>query len=227
MTGRTISVRAQWALHGKVLDDEGYRVIASSIGDLSRANFADALGRFTIGALDIFMPALLKPGPRRLLHAIGADLRPLRPDMPPVIAGGKTLPAGYRPAGKQAIRVDMAEKLFRAAHERRAVAKGRRFAFDQALGASMGLTEESFARLMRDGGFYFARTRALPKEAHGPHAPPLWEWRAPRRDQPKDPRAGRRKGRPAGTRSAPAAEPPQLRPRAQPHPGLHAADRLG
>ena len=40
MTGRTISVRTQWALHGKVLDDEGYRVIACSNGDLSRANFA-------------------------------------------------------------------------------------------------------------------------------------------------------------------------------------------
>ncbi len=51
MTGKTISVRTQWALHGKVLDDEGYRVIACSNGDLSRANFADALGRFTLGQL--------------------------------------------------------------------------------------------------------------------------------------------------------------------------------
>lgn len=51
MTGRNISVRAQWALHGKVLDDEGYRVIACSNGDLSRANFTDALGRFTLGQL--------------------------------------------------------------------------------------------------------------------------------------------------------------------------------
>lgn len=45
-------VPIQWALHGKVLDDEGYHVIACSTGDLSRANFADALGRFTLGALD-------------------------------------------------------------------------------------------------------------------------------------------------------------------------------
>lgn len=52
MADRTIVVRAQWALHGKVLDDEGYQVIACSTGDLSKANFTDALGRFTLGALD-------------------------------------------------------------------------------------------------------------------------------------------------------------------------------
>lgn len=52
MTGTTIPVRAQWALHGKVLDDEGYQVIACSNGDLSKANFTDALGRFALGALD-------------------------------------------------------------------------------------------------------------------------------------------------------------------------------
>jgi hypothetical protein len=51
VTGKTISVRAQWALHGKVLDDEGYQVIACSNGDLSRANFTDAVGRFTLGQL--------------------------------------------------------------------------------------------------------------------------------------------------------------------------------
>ena len=51
MTVEAISVRAQWALHGKVLDDEGYQVVACSNGDLSRANFADALGRFTPGQL--------------------------------------------------------------------------------------------------------------------------------------------------------------------------------
>ncbi len=52
MTATPIPVRAQWALHGKVLDDEGYQVIACSTGDLSKANFTDALGRFALGALD-------------------------------------------------------------------------------------------------------------------------------------------------------------------------------
>ena len=78
MTGKNISVRAQWALHGKVLDDEGYQVIACSHGDLSRANFADALGRFTLGALDTLpqvsvsylQPATSSPGGGYLALAI-------------------------------------------------------------------------------------------------------------------------------------------------------------
>jgi len=71
-------VRAQWALHGKVLDDEGYRVIACSNGDLSRANFADALGRFTLGQLaslpqasvSYLQPATRSPGGGYLALAI-------------------------------------------------------------------------------------------------------------------------------------------------------------
>ncbi|HEX3516271.1 MAG TPA: hypothetical protein VHT26_19960 [Trebonia sp.] len=78
MTGRIISVRAQWALHGKVLDDEGYQVIACSNGDLSRANFADALGRFTLGQLaslpqasvSYLQPATRSPGGGYLALAI-------------------------------------------------------------------------------------------------------------------------------------------------------------
>jgi ATP-dependent RNA helicase SUPV3L1/SUV3 len=152
----------------------------------------------TIGALDIFVPALLKPGPRRLLKAIGVDRRALSPGMAPVIEGDKSVPGGYRRAGKQAIRVDMAEKLFRAAHDARASAPDKRFALDTALGTSMGLVEASLAQLMRDAGFRPVPHRALPDGAHGPPAPRLWEWRAPRTDQGKDrskaSRQDRRKG---------------------------------
>jgi len=78
VTGKTISVRAEWALHGKVLDDEGYRVIACSNGDLSRANFADALGRFTLGqlaslpqvSLSYLQPATRSPGGGYLALAV-------------------------------------------------------------------------------------------------------------------------------------------------------------
>lgn len=74
----TVSVRTQWALHGKVLDDEGYQVIACSNGDLSRANFADALGRFTLGQLaslpqvsvSYLRPATRSPGDGYLALAI-------------------------------------------------------------------------------------------------------------------------------------------------------------
>jgi len=141
----------------------------------------------TIGALDVFVPALLKPAPRTLLLAIGADRRPLRERMEAVIESGREVPAGYRRAGNQAIRVDMAEKLFRAAHERRLVAGGRGFALDAALATSMGLTQDNLARLMRDAGFRPGQVRLLAEGAHGPPAPPLWSWRAPRRDStPQD-----------------------------------------
>ena len=137
----------------------------------------------TIGALDVFVPALLKPAPRRLLHAIGADPRPLRPGMEAVIPGSRILPAGYRRAGGQGIRVDLAEKLFRSAHEQRAAGGGRGFRFDPALATSMGLLPDNFRLLMRDAGFRPGHARPLPEAAFGPPAPVLWHWRAPRKDR--------------------------------------------
>jgi len=80
----------------------------------------------TFGALDIFARDMLKPAPRQLLHALGLDTRPLEPAMRSVLSeaqeGKGRLPAGYRPAGSQAIRVDMAEKILRAAFDTRAKA---------------------------------------------------------------------------------------------------------
>jgi ATP-dependent RNA helicase SUPV3L1/SUV3 len=152
----------------------------------------------TIGALDVFVPALLKPGPRSLLREVGADSRPVNPTMDAVMAGAKQLPAGYRRAGGQAIRVDMAEKLFRAAHERRARAGGRAFRFDPALATSMGLTADSLVRLMRDAGFRAGETRKLPEGAFGPAAPVLWSWRPPRKDRAPE----RGSPRPANTGGA-------------------------
>lgn len=137
----------------------------------------------TIGALDVFMPALLKPAPRRLLQAIGLDRRPLQPGMEAVIPGGRHVPAGYRRAGTQAIRVDLAEKLFRAAHEARAGAGTGGFRVDSALATSMGLLPDNAMRLMRDGGFRPGGVRLLPDGALGPPAPVLWNWRAPRKDR--------------------------------------------
>ncbi|WP_336979184.1 helicase-related protein [Altererythrobacter fulvus] len=149
----------------------------------------------TIGALDVFAPALLKPAPRRLLRAIGADNRAVQDNMAAVIEGARHLPAGYRHAGRHAIRLDMAEKLFRAAHEARAAASGKRFFIDLALPTSMGLTEESYARLMRDAGFRPVRHRALAEGAFGPPAPLMWDWRAPRTDHRGERQEEERRGR--------------------------------
>ena len=141
----------------------------------------------TIGALDVFVPALLKPGPRRVLHAVGIDQRPFNPGMEAVIASAGQLPAGYRRAGEQAIRLDMAEKLIRAAHDRRtrdaAQGNARSFPVDTALATSMGLTPDNFERLMGDAGFRGGRPVELTEGVFGPPPPRLWTWRPPRKDR--------------------------------------------
>ncbi len=152
----------------------------------------------TFGALDIFDAPLLKPAPRRLLHALGLDLRPVQEAMLSVLPEGSwakgRLPAGYRYAGTQAIRVDLAEKILRAAFEARAVVtaahpKQRNLAFrlDLSLAVSVGLEAENARRLLGSAGFRCDRARALTEGAFGPPAPDRWHWR-PRRPGEKDER---------------------------------------
>jgi ATP-dependent RNA helicase SUPV3L1/SUV3 len=135
----------------------------------------------TFGALDIFAPALLKPAARRALSELGIDRRPLEPAMLPVIADARHLPAGYRHAGTQAIRLDLAEKIFRAAHEARATGqKGdrrKRFTIDLALATSIGLTPDGIVRLLGQAGFRVQHARPLAEGKFGPPRPDLWEWR--------------------------------------------------
>lgn len=164
----------------------------------------------TIGSLDVFMPALLKPGPRRLLRDLGIDGREVREQMEAVIDGAKNLPAGYRRAGQQAIRVDMAEKLFRAAHELRARstddAGARGFPVNVALATSMGLSAENFRSLMKDAGFRQGQPVEMAEKMLGPPRPIPWTWRAPRKDRlatsrpPRNNKQG--KGRNAGSGKA-------------------------
>lgn len=136
----------------------------------------------TFGALDIFAPILLKPAPRQLLSALGVDRRPLQEAMLPVIPDQKKLPAGYRHAGSQAIRLDLAEKIFRAAHEARTKAdKQRKFRLDLALPISIGLEEKNAERLLGQAGFRVQRARPLAEGAFGPPRPDSWEWRPSRR----------------------------------------------
>jgi len=182
----------------------------------------------TFGALDIFAPALLKPAPRRLLHALGLDLRPLNEAMLPVLAEGAwakgRLPAGYRFAGSQAIRVDLAEKILRAAFDARGVVtaahpKQRNLAFrlDLALAVSIGLEMDNARRLLGSAGFRCDRARVLANGAFGPPAPDRWHWRPrrpgeavrddkrpDRRDSGKD---GRRDGRKDGEQSRGKGKP--------------------
>ena len=151
----------------------------------------------TFGALDIYSPLLLKPAPRQLLAALGIDRRPLQDAMLPVIPDAKKLPSGYRHAGTQAIRLDLAEKIFRAAHDARTKAGGkRRFALDLALPISIGLEEKNAERLLGQAGFRVQRARPLAEGAFGPPRPDQWEWRpAARRKQNQRPAPAQAKPR--------------------------------
>ncbi len=138
----------------------------------------------TFGALDIYAGPLLKPAPRRLLHALSLDKRPLQDMMLPVLAESKTIPAGYRLAGGQVIRVDLAEKILRAAFDSRAMAaktvtkeRNPRFRLSLALPISIGLEEENARRLLGSAGFRLQRARKLAEGASGPAAPDNWTWR--------------------------------------------------
>jgi len=111
----------------------------------------------TIGALDLFTPALLKPAParwRRMLMGL-AEGPATGATVLPRSASGADLAHGFRPLGAQAVRVDLVERIARAAHEAR---KGRQpFAPDAALATSIGLTPETIDRLMAQLGFRAAR----------------------------------------------------------------------
>ncbi|MBN8809937.1 MULTISPECIES: helicase-related protein [unclassified Sphingomonas] len=112
----------------------------------------------TIGTLDIFAPALLKPGAARWRRELMGlpDTPPDGATVLPRAAAGADLVHGYRPLGAQAVRVDLVERIARAAHDAR---QGRKpFAPDPALATSMGLTAETLARLMAQLGFRTARS---------------------------------------------------------------------
>src|SRR5690606_26023868 len=119
----------------------------------------------TIGTLDLFAPALLKPAVarwrRELMGLVDAALEGAT--VLPRNAPGAVLPYGFRPLGSQAVRVDLVERIARAAHDSRARnGKGARkpFAPDPALAISMGVKPETLARLMAQLGFRTAKARA-------------------------------------------------------------------
>jgi ATP-dependent RNA helicase SUPV3L1/SUV3 len=127
----------------------------------------------TIGTLDLFAPALLKPQAaqwRRMLMRLGDGPREGATVLPRG-APGADLPHGFRPLGQQAVRVDLAERIARTAHDARLKQSktGRApFALDPALATSIGLQPDTLARLMAQLGFRTARPDAEGR--------PQWLW---------------------------------------------------
>ena len=178
----------------------------------------------TFGALDVFAMPLLKPAPRVALHALGVDKRALQEAMLPTIAAEgfeKTaLPAGYRLAGEQAIRVDLAEKILRAAFDMRAKAEGKLFRIPLALGISIGLEEANLLSLFRSAGFTLQPAPQLAEGAYGPPAPDKWNWRPGKRgaQRRRNHEQSKRRSKPQGkSGKAPGKHPAGKRPDKRPH----------
>jgi ATP-dependent RNA helicase SUPV3L1/SUV3 len=115
--------------------------------------------RVRLGALDVFVPALLKPAAQ---HWRGALLAVRQGQSMPRLApsGAATLGAdadprgaslAYRRAGRTWVRIDLADRL--ASHARRVRSAGGKDPLDAALATSIGLDEEAIGRLMADIGF--------------------------------------------------------------------------
>ncbi|HEX8215472.1 MAG TPA: helicase-related protein [Allosphingosinicella sp.] len=158
-----------------MLVDEGGIVareaVAPPLASLDREQRrAIARLKVKIGALDLFMPDILKPEARRwrtALRAAGAG--EAMPILPPHSAVVLPLPAdpgerallrrlGFRPLGPQMVRVDLVERLARHAHEARAGKQAS--VVDEPLATSLGLAPQTVAKLMRDIGFRPASSAA-------------------------------------------------------------------
>ena len=106
-------------------------------------------------------------------------------------------------SGEQLVRVDIAEKLFKQAHEARAKgaskkARGAPFVLDLSLAVSTGLTPDSIKRLLGAAGFRMIDGKPLPEGTFGPALPDRWRWQPARTngtDRRQDAKGQRHKGR--------------------------------
>jgi ATP-dependent RNA helicase SUPV3L1/SUV3 len=136
------------------------RAIAAQIGALDKVDRA-ALHRLRLrlGALDLFVPALLKPAAQRwraALLAIRAGLpMPRLPDPGMATLDGSADPRGaalaFRRFGTTWLRVDLADRI--AAHALSARQSGAGELLDKELVTSLGLDEEAVRKLMAEIGF--------------------------------------------------------------------------
>ncbi len=149
--------------------------LAETGGIIARHDLDEALNRldkeqrqivrkagFTIGVLDIFHHALLKPGAALWRLALMAIQR-TKPMLPLPPAGAVLLHltqreeamgaarAGYRNFGDTQLRIDMIERIARGGHE--AIAKNERYDAATPFIVSLGISEPLFSHVMRSAGF--------------------------------------------------------------------------
>jgi ATP-dependent RNA helicase SUPV3L1/SUV3 len=187
-SGATPAIRSVLAL----LVDEGGIVareaVAKPLAQLDREERRRiARLKIRIGALDLFMPEVLRPEARRWRAALrSAAAGEKMPALPPESSVVLPIPPdkdrdlltrlGFRALGPQMLRVDLAERLAKHAHEARAGKQPQ--VVDEALITSLGLQPQAVAKLLKDIGF-----RPSSGEAG-------WVWRGKvreRRQAPADP----------------------------------------
>jgi ATP-dependent RNA helicase SUPV3L1/SUV3 len=189
--------------------------LADAGGIMPRTQLDEALGQVAkedrahlrkagvvIGVMDLYHPGLMKPAaaqwrmallslkrakPLIALPAAGAVLLPASEELDEIGAGI----AGFRKLGESWLRLDMAERLARGAHE--AIAAGKRYGADDPTIVSIGLNEASFLDLMRQAGF-----RPVADAAEGA---PNWQFRGRPKQRPPRPEGEQRRRRPQGGRA--------------------------
>ena len=151
------------ALSAMLADSGGVtprRALVGAIGTLEQKD-RQALHRLHVrlGPLDVFVPALLKPGAQKWRAALlavraGAPM-PLLPAPGAAKLGSDADPRGamlaYRRLGRDWLRIDLADRLASHAHKVRSA--GGDEPVDEALATSVGLDSEGIARLMTEIGF--------------------------------------------------------------------------
>jgi len=165
------ALRALYALLAENGGVAARTALDAALADLTRDQRAAASkAGVRIGALDIFLPALLKPDAVRWRMALDAVFGGrTMPALPP--PGAVSLPrpepaaqagwrkAGFRGVAGQMLRVDMVEKIARQLHDARAAGKkaGQAFEPDAAFSTSAGVDPATFQRLLTDLGFRKAK----------------------------------------------------------------------
>ena len=164
---RPPAVRAMLAPLAQATGIAPRRELAAAIDALDR-ELRPEIARLGVrlGALDVFVPQLIRPEPARWRVALTAAYagQPM-PALPPIGAVSVATPAeaatcaafmlaGFRPLGAQMLRVDQIDRLARAAHDTR-TGRGA-FVPDPGLATSLGLASPSFGQLMLALGFHRA-----------------------------------------------------------------------
>jgi ATP-dependent RNA helicase SUPV3L1/SUV3 len=153
----------------------GRHYLADAIAALPKeARGAARKGGIVFGALDIYHHAALKPAAAKWRAALFAarDSRAM-PVLPPESAvhlktwnfanPWEARNAGYRRIGDEYVRIDLAERVIKKAHEARG--QNNAFGMDMAFATSLGISEAGLKALMRDAGFRPAEAAVVTEAA--------------------------------------------------------------